>query len=352
MSAQTFYHEMCGAIHLHTTFSDGGTDCPCLIAAAQAVGLDYIILTDHMSLGARQAGFEGFHKELFVIVGYEHNDSENRNHYLAIGTESVVAGMEDPQVYIDTVRNAGGIGFLAHPSEDRHYFNRYPPYPWTAWHASGYDGIELWNQMSEWVENLKKWYSFIRVLYPRRFLKGVPPDLIRRWDALNAAGFVSGIGGVDAHTYPFPLGIFTLRVFPIKVELKGIRTHLYLEERLPVEDASRAKKMVMSALRDGNGFISNFRRGDARGTRMHAWSLDGKCHLPGRNPHVTPVPLELEVTLPEKAEIRLIRNGVQSGSIRGSHCRFAITEKGSYRVEVRRKNQAWIYSNPFPVART
>src|SRR5437763_1441381 len=97
-------HEVCGAIHLHTTFSDGGTDFPTLINTANEVDLDFIAVTDHRTLKGRRAGFEGFAGKLLVIVGYEHNDINNINHYLAFNTTKVIDVNDNPQKYIDEIK--------------------------------------------------------------------------------------------------------------------------------------------------------------------------------------------------------------------------------------------------------
>jgi predicted metal-dependent phosphoesterase TrpH len=84
------YKELCGTIHLHTKYSDGGVDYPTLQRTALEVGLNFIIVTDHMSLGGLKDGFEGIKDNLIVIVGYEHQDPDNLNHYLAIGVNEVL----------------------------------------------------------------------------------------------------------------------------------------------------------------------------------------------------------------------------------------------------------------------
>jgi len=89
--------ELCGAMHLHTTFSDGSVDFPALIACAKEVDLDFIVVTDHLSLKGREMGYEGFSDDLFVFVGYEHNDVDNLNHYLVLGTENVVRVHDKPR---------------------------------------------------------------------------------------------------------------------------------------------------------------------------------------------------------------------------------------------------------------
>jgi hypothetical protein len=351
MNGSFDHTELCGAIHLHTTFSDGGVTYPVLIEAAREVGLDYIVVTDHASLAGREAGYEGFFGNLFVCVGYEHNDVANLNHYLALGCDTVVTFHDTPQGYVDRIKAQGGIGFIAHPIEVRHYFEKYPPYPWTDWNVSGFDGLELWNQMSDWLENLKSPLHFVKLFYPRRFLLEVKRELLERWDALNRTRFVSGIGGVDAHTMEMKFGPFGLTIFPIKVELKGIRTHVYVDRPLPAGDAPGAKAMLLSALKNGNGFVSNFRRGDAKATRIFLLDKQGRAFSPGLCATVPELPARLCVSVPDKSEVRLIRNGQRCAVCTGRQAEFPVTSDGIYRIEVFKGKYAWIYSNPFPVGR-
>jgi hypothetical protein len=343
-----FAHEICGAIHLHTDYSDGGVTYEELINAASTLNLDYVVVTDHMSLGGKKDGYEGFRKNVCVLVGYEHHDRNKLNHYLALGVENITCKGKPASEYIRAIRDAGGIGFIAHPEECRHYFGNLPPYPWTDWSVDAFDGIEIWNQMSDWVEQLKSWLSFIRLVYPRRFLGAAPQKALQKWDTLNRIRMVSGIGGVDAHSFRIGFGFLALIVFPIKVMLKGIRTHLYIESNLDKNDYPGSQKIIKEALRDGRGYFSNFRRGDARGSLFYIEHQDGSIRGPGRYDNSSHPEL-LNVILPERAEIHLIVNGEKQKTTMGSKAEFKITSTGVYRIEVTRKSKAWIYSNPFPV---
>lgn len=348
MITASFAKEICGAIHLHTTYSDGGVNYQELIDAANAVNLDFIAVTDHMSLGGKESGQEGFRGDVCVLVGYEHQDRINHNHYLALGVDEVFHNLDNPQDYINAVKDSGGIGFLAHPAEKRHYFGNLPPYPWTEWQVSGFDGIEIWNQMSDWIEKIRSPLSAIRLFYPRRFLAAPPSELLMKWDTLNRERFISGIGGVDAHTRRVGKGFFSILVFPIKVELQGIRTHVYLTDELDKSDFTGSKKAILNALRDGKGFFSNFRRGDARGTEFFMECNDGQIVLPGKPAHFS-LPSRLLVSLPGMGTIHLVADGKRIRTVQGKKAEFQITDSGIYRIEVYRKSKAWIYSNPFPV---
>ncbi|MDR0307313.1 MAG: PHP domain-containing protein [Chitinispirillales bacterium] len=343
--------EICGCIHLHTTFSDGDCDYPTLIKTAAEAGLDYVCVTDHMNLKGLSEGYQGLREGVFVIVGYEHNDERNLNHYLAFGTNETAKNMTDPQKYINQIKKMGGIGFLAHPAEKRDYIRKLPPYPWTRWDVKGFDGIELWNQMSDWMEQLRGWQSVTRLFYPRRFLGNVDQELLNRWDELNRVGFISGIGGVDAHSRKlFSIGPFCYRVFPIKVELKGIRTHLFVEKPA-CGDETKMREAVLRALKDGKGFISNFRLGDARGTQIFLQNENGRLEYPGYPSAAINPPSTINVNLPHKAKIRLLRNGSTIQEIFTNKAQWPIAKPGVYRIEVYKRSSAWIYSNPFPVGK-
>jgi len=345
--------EICGCIHLHTAFSDGGCGYDAIIDAAGSAGLDYVCVTDHNTLEGRAAGFEGRRANgVFVLVGYEHNDGDNRNHYLAFGVDKTAEGLTDPQEYIETIKRTGGIGFLAHPAEKRDRIASLPPYPWTRWDADGFDGIEIWNQISDWMERLRGWHSLTRLISPNRKLGDAPPELMERWDAINRRRFASAIGGVDAHTRKFKIGPFRCVVFPIEVELRGVRTHLFADES-EWNDPAKAGGALITAMRDGRGFVSNFSRGDARGCKFFLTDKNGTVRYPGRwesDDHPPPAfPMKLRAELTQKAKIALIRNGQAVRTAKAKVAEWDIEETGVYRVEAHRGSGAWIYSNPFPV---
>lgn len=52
-------YDLACAIHIHSTFSDGTASVEELCASARATGRDAVLLTDHDTLAARRAGFEG-----------------------------------------------------------------------------------------------------------------------------------------------------------------------------------------------------------------------------------------------------------------------------------------------------
>jgi hypothetical protein len=337
--------ELCGVVHLHTPYSDGSSSFDSYAKTAVSLGLDFCAITDHMSVESRKK--EDIVKNgVHFLIGYEHNDERGINHCLVFGTDKVVDG-STPNEYLSEIRNSGGFSVLAHPNEIRNYFKEYPAYPWTNWELETFDGIELWNQFSVWVENLHSILSFVNILFPRRLTKSISPDLLARWDKINRTRFVCGVGGVDAHTLKQKFGPFTKEIFPLKVELSGVRQHLFIKEET-TEGEERVEAIKVALFR-GNGFISNFRRGDARGSKIELIDSKNLKFLPGVNDNSPTLPAKIEVSIPKEGRVRTIRNGEFFGEKVGCELSFDITQNGSYRVEVWHRGFGWIYSNHFLV---
>jgi hypothetical protein len=341
--------EYIGALHMHSVFSDGSGEVKEIAKAASEIGLDYIILTDHNTLRALNEGCEGWHKNTIVLVGCEINDKNNINHYLAFGINEAYSTRLTARQYVKKVKDEGGIGFIAHPHEKRTHMKEHPPYPWVEWDIEDFTGIEIWNHMSEWMENLTEQNKYQSFLHPLKSIVAPPPETLKLWDELNNNRKVVGIGGVDAHAHKYNLlGFVEVEIFPYKVLFKSIRTHILSDTELIKGKSEKAietsKKIIYDALGSGRCFFANDYHHDSKGFRFFA-KTDGKIYQMGDT-----VPLQkkvlLNILLPvAKAEIRLIHNGRKVNSIEGNEGRFVINKKGAYRVEIFFNNRAWIFSN-------
>jgi predicted metal-dependent phosphoesterase TrpH len=178
-------YEYIGAIHMHSIFSDGSGEVRDIAALADEVGLDYIILTDHNTLRALKEGYEGWYNKTALLVGCEINDKENKNHYLAFGIDEAYSTRLTAKTYVRKVKEAGGIGFIAHPHEKRTHMKEHPPYPWTEWDAEDFTGIEVWNHMSEWMENLTEQNKYQAFLHPLKTIQAPLRETLEIWDKLS-----------------------------------------------------------------------------------------------------------------------------------------------------------------------
>jgi hypothetical protein len=334
-------HEYVGAIHIHSIYSDGLRPIPEITEIAAQTGLDFIMFADHMTLEPLKAGMERWFGTVLSIIGYEINDADNHNHYLAFGLEEILPPYLNAHEYVRKVKEKGGIGFIAHPDEKRTAMEEFPPYPWTEWDAEGYDGIEIWNHASEWLEKLTHTNKYFHIFHPLKYLNGPEPETLKRWDELNAMHPVPGLGGIDAHAYPYRIGPITIYIFRYKVLFKGIRTHVLLEE--PISDeVQEAKEAILDALKSARCFISNFRWGDARGFMFKA-STDNATAWMGDT--ITAHKAEFLVTAPLSGEIVMLKDGHVVAKEKGKTLSYTAMEPGAYRVTVKRKKRPWIYSN-------
>ena len=341
--------EYVGALHMHSNYSDGSGDVKDIAALANEVGLDYIILTDHNTLRALHEGYEGWYGNTLLLVGCEINDKENKNHYLAFNVNDTFSTRMSAKEYVQKVKNAGGIGFLAHPHEKRDQMKEHPPYPWTEWDTDEFNGIEIWNHMSEWMENLTEENKYQSFLHPLRSITAPQDVTLKVWDELNQKRKVVGIGGIDAHAHKYNLlGFFEVEIFPYKVLFKSIRTHILSKEEIKKgkEKTSllSAKNQIYKSLADGLCFFANDYHAESKGFRFYA-EADKKIYNMGDTIKQT-VKTKFHVMVPvEKAEIRLIRNGEVIDSLEDNGAQFIVEKSGAYRVEVYYSNKAWIYSN-------
>jgi len=340
------FHEIVGCIHIHSVYSDGTGTIPDIAKVAEEVGLNFIMMTDHNNLRALSNGEEKWCGSVLAIIGYEINDIDDTNHYLAFGlTEEVNRNLPAPQ-YVHQVAVNGGFGIIAHPDERRDIMMEHPPYPWTAWDSNDYQGIEIWNQMSEWMEGLTPWNKLWRFVNPRRSIVAPDKQTLQRWDEVNIKRKVAGIGGVDAHAHKHRLfgGLVEVTIFRYKVQFQTVRTHLLLTKPLlPGLDVEEAKKLVYDAILNCRVFVSNFYNGDAKGFLFWAENESEKAHI-GGDIRYTPQ-TTLHVHLPTSAQVQIICDGQIILREEGKIVTHEVSRLGLYRVEVQRQNRAWIYSN-------
>ena len=336
------WHEIVGAIHIHSTDSDGTKSVQEIAKIGDRMGLDFLMFSDHMTLKSYQSGLEGFYGKPLVVIGYEIHDKENKNHYLAFNLKETLPFGLSPLEYVKQVKEKGGLGIIAHPDEIRKDLPKYPAYPWTAWEAKEFDGIEIWNQMSEWMEKLTRFNQIKMLFSPRKSLDSPTERILSKWDELNQKRKVCGIGAIDVHAHPYKLGPLKLIIFPYEVQFKSIRTHLILDQPLS-SDFEKGRAQIFSALLNCNAFASNFKRGEARGFLFYA---EGKKNVAKIGEEIKLEEVNsLIAWTPAKAEIKLIHNGKLIYKIKGKELVCHPKEKGIYRIEAFKGDKGWIFSN-------
>lgn len=321
-------------IHVHSTHSDGSGTVPQIARAAQRAGIDVVLLTDHDTLEAKRRGEERWYDDVLVLVGEEVTPTD-RDHFLAFGIETEInRRLSGPEI-CDAVAAAGGFGFGAHPfSRGSERFKR----PGIAFGERGcLNGVELWSFLNDTGERVRGFRDLARmILAPQRAIGGPPEGNLREWDQLCQSRRVVAIGGLDAHQFGLRVaGHVPMRLMGYKRSFRQLHTHV-LCEREPTRELEQDRALVYDALREGRCYIANDQVADARGfnfTHMGEEIADGRG-------------LTLRVQTPQRAQIRLLRDGAIAAEAASDTLDHSIELAGVYRVEVRLRNRPWIYSNP------
>jgi len=336
------WYQYSGAVHIHTTESDGTLKLEEVVALGREVGLDFMMFADHMNLNNREAGKEGFYGTTLVVVGYEHNDVRDHHHYLLFDSPRVYPKGMTPKEYVAAGKADNALGVLAHPDEVRDIMPEFPPYPWTDWEVDGFTGIELWNQMSEWMERLTPLNKLIMAFSPRKSMIGPTDRILKRWDELNLKRKVAGLAGVDAHAFPIKVGPMTVEIFPYKVHFRCLRMHILLREPMS-GDFEVARSQLYGAIRDCRLFFSNMRWGAADGFQFYARNREERAAV-GESLE-SAEDTQLVVELPSRASIRLVHNGDYVYRVTGDRAEYEVVEPGIYRAEAWKGRRGWIFSN-------
>lgn len=333
-----------GGLHLHTTYSDGTGTVRQIAGDAKKAGLDWIIITDHNSLDALHNNEEGWYDGVAVIIGEEITPDPG-DHYLAFGLKKNIPAFENPLDNIKAVKDQGGIGFIAHPDESLERKNPYRPLRWSDWNIKGFDGIEIWNYTSDWIDNYNKNLNFINLFIKHRLLKGPTENVLKWWDGLNNENgeIVPAIGGLDTHA--FKVGILT--IFPYYDSFKTVTNYLVLRNELS-SDFLTAKKQVLNALKCGNNFIVN--RVWNKLTDDFDFSVITKNteYFAGEKLNYKDAE-RLVIKIPQKAKIKLIHNGNKILEKDDKKIILDELKPGKYRFEAFFKNCPWVFSNPITI---
>lgn len=353
-------HEYVGALHIHSTYSDGTGKIEEIAKAAYDSGLDFIMMSDHNTLQPKMDGYEKWLNNVMIIIGYEVNDTENKNHYLTFGIDEVIGTYQvlengelgcklSAKEYVKQIKEKGGIGFLAHPDEERTHLPQHPSYPWTEEDTDDYHGIEIWNHMSEWIEGMNESNKYERFLHPLKSITAPPRKSLERWDNAARKRHITAIGGVDAHALKQNvMGFFEVEIFPYKVLFKSIRTHILSDVQFKKNDDSLfnySKESVLKALRGGKCFISNYYHGNAKGFRFFA-EHKGKTYTSGDVINIeNNEKVILRTLVPKETNIKLIFNGNTIQEKEGMAATWDVNMAGVYRVECWQNGKGWIFSN-------
>jgi len=327
-----------GAVHMHTTESDGGGTVDDLVDAALANGLDFIVVTDHNI--ERRSSFE-YRRDVLILYG-EELTLPNMGHAMLLDVDTVRL-MEPDSVdraraipFHRTLADAG-LRVAAHPNGRRYWWDRT---------MGAVDGMEIWNADSEWRnDGVIDWLEALTLL-PFRPELGMmalvdrPDRNLALLDSVSLTRRISTTCAVDAHaaikitdgwvirfpTYRMTLGLLQQHV-PVSAPMSG--------------DADQDGRILTNALRNGGGYCALGGLADDRGIRIDVENDEVVVLLPNDLP---------------QARIRVYRDGDLLMEQEGTSARAPAATSGSYRVEVdvrarllRTRWLPWILTGPIQV---
>jgi len=334
------YFELTGCVHNHTTYSfDADVKLKKIIKAAKKNELDYITINDHHTMAAKEDDAVKNENDLIVIVGVEINDPYKNNHFLVFNSNEVIQGKKVEE-YTKQYADSEAICFIAHPFEKR-ASKQFRKYIWTDKKNDNFDGIEIWNYLSEWIGKLNpKLNGLFFVLFPSMFVKKPPRVTLDYWDELNNVGKKrSAIGSVDAHSEIIEkLGI-KFDFLTHKTLFRSIRTNVLISA-----DNKISQINILKALKEGNSYIVNYKVGYPYDFYAGIAASKDISAIFGEEILFTEN-LYYYFRLPKIARVKLYRNGKKIASELDEKGKFEITQKGNYRLEIYRFGYGWIFTN-------
>jgi len=334
------YFELTGCVHNHTTYSfDGEVKLKKIIKAAKKNELDFITINDHSTKEALNDEFVKKENDLIIIVGVEINDPSKNNHLLVFNSDEIIVNKKVEE-YLKKYAASEAICFAAHPFEER-ASSRFRKYLWTDKKNDSFDGIEIWNYLSEWIGKLKPSFNgLLFILFPSLFVKRPHPESIKFWDDLNKSGKRrSAIGSVDAHSEKFDKFGLNFSFLTHKTLFSSIRTNVLITENSSVDQQN-----ILKALKKGNSYIVNYKRGNPYNFYAGIANQNGKSAVFGEELEFSE-DLNYYFRLPKIARVKLFKDGEKIASKVDEKGKFKISQKGNYRLEVYRFGYGWIFTN-------
>lgn len=359
---QSYYKK--GVYHLHSTFSDGTGNLEEITGAANSLGLDFLILTDHGRPNIECANSTAFYDDVLLIGGSEF--SLNCGHLAAVGFQ--VPGYifpPEPQEAIDDVIADGGICFISHP------FDRIA---WTDWEVENFTGIEVLSASSCAGKISIPGFFAVLVRYPFNanfaLLKTLhyPVKNIKMWNHFNRMGNYYGIYSLDAHAKLALSDKIRFRFPSYRAMFQILNVYVKVDQDFS-PDAGESAAAIISALKKGAFFNVIEAIAPANGFEAVFTGEDGSTiDMGGSSAAERGV---LKITLPYSFATHVVvrRNGMVFKGVKessqekkflahsdtGKTIDIPIDQPGVYVIEVyvsdsRFNTLPWIMTNPFFIA--
>ena len=331
--------EYVGAIHLHSCYSDGSGTPREISAAAARAGIDFVVLADHDTMGARHDRWQGWHDGVLLVAGVEVT-CRDRSHVVVMGGADVSGLRWKPlrRVLFD-LANQGAAAFVAHAHPAHIMGISLKAGELLDWDVPGFTGVELWSFMHDICDGLTPWRIPSFIYTWRRRITGPHPDTVAHWDRVTQSRRFVAIGSLDNHAIAVP--VLGKRILSYEDGFRTLRTHVLCEALTgAADDADR----LTAAICQGRAFLALDMDADSRGFGFEAEhageTLSMGDERPWRGPAV------LRVRSPAPADLVLLSNGQPIAQATGTALEHRAEAPGVYRAEGRLAGKPWVYTNP------
>lgn len=312
------WKDLRGVIHCHSHLSHDSRGTPEEIAAAaDAVGLDFLIMTDHYTDRGIEQAMRGFHGRTLFLPGAECRKEGKR--FLALGIEKPLELRRPWNEIHAQIREQGGLLFLDH----------FEDYGEDLADIS-FDGIEIHNLHSA-AELTNPFLLLLRgLLLPPH---AVFPSLcwlheenLRRWEKALRSRPVPIVAGNDAHENIRLLGPLGGIVGSYEQLFRTVTTHVWAKDN--------SREAILDALREGRSYVAFEWLADATGFQVTTAEEQGRARC--------------RIFAPQTARIVLRRNGKAVAESHGQWLDAPLDlEEANYRVEVYLREKIWILAGVY-----
>jgi hypothetical protein len=336
-----------GVVHVHSflgghsagTFSE-------IIAAAQANGLQFVIMTEHTErdFDTSAMTLSGMHAGVLFVNGNEVSTT-NDDRLLVLPGEASFATSAATEDVTRSAGERGSLAIVAYPEEFK------------SWDVSGLQGVEVFNVYTN-SRQINPVVAFFDVLWSRRSYPDLlfalyyrrPDENLKRWDQALTRSRSTALAGNDAHAN---IGVSLrdssgktlvgIQLDPYATSFRLVRMHVLVDKTKPLDQGS-----LLEAIRLGHCFIGFDFLGDTSGFSFVAEN-DGETRIQGDEITLSSN-TKLRIKIPISGRVLLFKDGVQILDESGVTVKeFPVTERGVYRVEIylpQISDQPWIISNP------
>ena len=339
-----------GALHIHTSLSDGRGTPAEVVAAGRRAEADFILIADHNRVDPEM--FDRLPRtpgDPLVILGSE--VSTDAGHVLAIGIRPPTFRFSGTLgEVLDDIRHLGGCAFAAHPTSPRgetRFTRESEP---GSWGVEIVNGDTAWREASPLALSLAAWTYPVRPAFALTRTLGAFGEERALWDRVLARRFAPAVGGTDAHGR-IPLSRTTSIPVPSYEALFGlVRTVVHLEEPLS-EIPAIARATITRALCAGSSIVAIPSEADPAGFSFVARGVGGDVRGPGATLRFAPgTTLRVAGPMPRGTVLRLIEAGKEVATGTGI-LDFPVASPGVFRAEAYLPGETtpWILSNPISV---